>query len=244
MAHTVRVFPSLDALSLTFAELLVKDLDRIGPDEYYSIALSGGTTPVFLFKYLSENFVDRISWDQLLVFWVDERCVPPEDNESNYKMAFEHLLQNVPLPDTNVFRIRGEANPLLEAKQYSELVSENIPEYNDVPQFDLVLLGLGDDGHTASVFPENVNLFNSSNIYDVSVKPENKQRRITATGKLINNASKVVFLVTGKKKADIVSQIIHKKSGYEKYPASRVNPVSGQLTWMLDADAGSLLNNQ
>lgn len=241
MSQSIRVFPDRETLAQSIAALLIKDLDRIEPDHYYTIALSGGSTPEFIFRYLAENYAERISWEKLLVFWVDERCVPPEHDESNYRMAYESLLQNVPIPDANIFRIRGEDDPSAEARQYSELVSSTVPFYNGVPQFDLMLLGVGSDGHTASIFPDRPELFNSSPLYEVAVLPEKRQKRITATGKLINNSSRIYFIVTGKDKARIVSEIIDKKTGYENYPASRVDPASGHLVWMLDAGAASLL---
>jgi len=241
MSHSVRVFPSREALAQSFAALLIKDLDRIEPDHYYTIALSGGSTPEFIFNYLSENYAERISWEKLLVFWGDERCVPPEHEESNYRMAYESLLQNVPIPDANVFRIKGEDNPVEEARQYSDLVSSMVPFYNGIPQFDLMLLGLGDDGHTASIFPDRPDLFTSGQLFEVALKPENRQKRITATGRIINNSSKIYYIVTGKGKATIVSEVIEGKRGSELYPASKVMPSSGHLAWMLDAEAASLL---
>ncbi|MCK7529699.1 MAG: 6-phosphogluconolactonase [Marinilabiliales bacterium] len=113
--------------------MLIKDLDRIEPDHYYTIALSGGSTPEYIFQYLSDNYAGRISWEKLLVFWGDERCVPPEDRESNYRMAYENLLQNVPIPDANIFRIRGEDDPAKEARQYAGLVSSMVPFFNGIP---------------------------------------------------------------------------------------------------------------
>ncbi len=242
MSQSVRVFSDSDALSSAFAGMLERDIDRIAPDQYYSIALSGGSTPLQLFRDLSENFSDKIDWERLLIFWGDERCVPPESDESNYRMAYENLLQNVPIPETNIFRIRGEEDPKEEARLYSDLVRANISFFNEVPQFDLILLGLGNDGHTASVFPDNIRLFDSYSLFDVSVKPVTQQKRITATGRLINNALKVLFLVTGKEKAEIVAQIIEKKEGWDQLPAARVKPVSGQLLWMLDENAAGNLS--
>lgn len=241
MSHSVRVFPSREALAQSFAAMLIRDLDRIEPDHYYTIALSGGSTPEFIFRYLSENYAERISWEKLLVFWGDERCVLPEDKESNYRMAYESLLQNVPIPDANIFRIKGEDDPVTEARQYSELVSSMVPFYNGIPQFDLMLLGLGDDGHTASIFPDRIDLFATGHLFEVAVKPDTRQKRITATGKIINNSSKIYYIVTGKGKASIVSEIIEGKRGSELYPASRVMPASGHLVWMLDVPAASLL---
>lgn len=241
MAHSVRVFPTREALAQTFAAMLIKDLDRIEPDHFYTIALSGGSTPEYIFQYLSDNYVRRIGWEKMLVFWGDERCVPPEDSESNYRMAYENLLQNVPIPDANVFRIRGEDDPAEEAKQYAGLVSSMVPFFNGIPQFDLMMLGLGDDGHTASIFPDRPDLFTTTQLFDVAVKPGTGQRRITATGRLINNSSKICYIVTGSGKASIVSEIIEGKSGSANYPASRVNPSSGQTVWMLDPEAAARL---
>lgn len=241
MSHSVRVFSDLDALAQGVAAILIKDLDRIEPDHFYTIAFSGGSTPEYIFRYLAENYAERIGWEKLLVFWGDERCVAPESSNSNYRMAYESLLQNVPIPDANIFRIKGEDDPATEARQYSELVSDNVAEFDDTPQFDLILLGLGSDGHTASIFPDRTELFNSSRLFEVAVKPGTGEKRITATGRLINNSSKICFIVTGKEKAKIVSDIVEKKTGSERYPASRVDPGSGHTVWMLDAPAASLL---
>lgn len=241
MSHSVRVFPSREALAQSFAAILIKDLDRIEPDHYYTVALSGGSTPEYIFRFISDNYAERISWEKMLIFWGDERCVPPDDKESNYRMAYESLLQNVPLPDANIFRIRGEDDPATEARQYSELVTDMVPLYRGIPQFDLMLLGLGDDGHIASIFPDRPDLFTSNQLFEVAHRPDKKQKRITATGRLINNSSKIYYIVTGKGKAAIVSDIIEGKSGSELYPASHVMPGSGHLVWMLDTGAASLL---
>ena len=243
MSHSVRVFPNPEALAQSIAMILIKDLDRIEPDHFYTIALSGGTTPEYLFRYLSDHYAERISWDKLLVFWGDERCVPPEEPDSNYRMAYESLLQNVPIPDANVFRIRGENDPEEEARQYSELVSSVVPFFNGIPQFDLMLLGLGDDGHTASIFPDRPDLFSSSQLFEVAVRPGTRQKRITATGRLINNSSRIYFIVTGSMKASIVSEIIEARGGSDRYPASRVNPGSGHIVWLLDSEAAALLKS-
>jgi len=243
MSHSVRVFPSLEALAQSIAAILIKDLDRIESDHYYTLALSGGSAAEYIFSYLSDNYADRISWEKLLVFWVDERCVSPDDDESNYRMAYESLLQNVPIPDANIFRIRGEDDPSAEARQYSELVTSMVPEYRGIPQFDLMLLGLGGDGHIASIFHDRPDLFTTGRLFEVVTRPDKKQKRITATGRLINNSLKVYFIVVGKEKATVVSQVIEGKSGSELYPAARIMPASGHLVWMLDTGAASLLKS-
>jgi len=243
MSQSVRVFPNREVLAQNFAMMLIKDLDRIEPDHYYSIALSGGSTPEYIFRYISDNYAERIDWEKLLVFWSDERCVPPEDKESNYRMAYESLLQNVPIPDANIIRIRGENDPVEEAKQYAGLVSSMVPFFKGTPQFDLMLLGLGDDGHTASIFPGRADLLTTSQLFDVALGPDMKQKRITATGRIINNSSKIYYIVTGKGKAAIVSEIVEGKSGAEQYPAYGLKPISGHLVWMLDGEAASALKN-
>ncbi|MDD3736797.1 MAG: 6-phosphogluconolactonase, partial [Bacteroidales bacterium] len=172
MSHSVRVFPDREALAQSFAAILIKDLDRIEPDHYYTVALSGGSTPEYIFRFISDNYAERISWEKMLIFWGDERCVPPDDKESNYRMAYESLLQNVPLPDANIFRIRGEDDPATEARQYSELVTDMVPLYRGIPQFDLMLLGLGDDGHIASIFPDRPDLFTSNQLFEVAHRPD------------------------------------------------------------------------
>lgn len=241
MSHSVRVFPTREALAQSIAAMLIKDLDRVESDHYYTIALSGGSAAEYLFHYLSDNYVERISWEKLLVFWVDERCVSPDDDESNYRMVYESLLQNVPIPDANIFRIRGEYNPSAEARQYSELVTSMVPEYRGLPQFDLMLLGLGSDGHVASIFHDRPDLFTTGNLFEVVTRPDKKQKRITATGRLINNSLKIYYIVFGKEKASVVSQVVEGKSGSEFIPASRIMPGSGHLVWMLDTGAASLL---
>ncbi|MBE0678886.1 MAG: 6-phosphogluconolactonase, partial [Bacteroidales bacterium] len=117
------------------------------------------------------------------------------------------------------------------------------PFYNGIPQFDLMLLGLGDDGHTASIFPDRPDLLTTQQLYDVAVRPGTRQKRITATGRLINNASRIYFIVTGRQKASVVSEIIEAKVGSDRYPASRVNPGSGQLVWLLDSEAAAMIKS-
>jgi 6-phosphogluconolactonase len=244
MSYSVRVFTTREALAQNFANILFKDLDRLEPDNYYTIALSGGSTPEYIFRHISDNYAEKTGWEKLLVFWGDERCVPSDDAESNYRMAHDSLLRNVPIPDANVFRIRGEADPAAEALQYSGLVNSMVPSVNGVPQFDVMLLGLGDDGHTASIFPDRPDLFSTPRLYDVAIEPGSGQKRITATGRLINNSSRIYYIVTGEKKAKIVSEIIEKQTGSEAYPASRIAPVSGHIVWMLDTGAAALLKTK
>jgi 6-phosphogluconolactonase len=244
MKRTVLIFESIEKLSAEFAKRISIDISGTPVGQFYSIALSGGSTPQDIFKYISEHYPQKINWSEVLVFWGDERCVPPSDNESNYKMACESLLSHIKIPDQNIYRIRGENNPANEAKRYSEIVKNLLPSENSIPQFDLCMLGLGEDGHTASIFPDQVALFNSEKMFEASRHPVSKQNRITATGRLINNSKKVCLIVTGESKAEKVAQIIEKKKDWELLPASLIDPTAGELIWLLDKPAGQMLSDR
>lgn len=201
------------------------------------IALSGGSTPKIVFDTLASEYGDKIDWEKVHLYWGDERCVPPTDDDSNYKMTVEHLLSKITIPDENIHRIKGENKPDYEAERYTEVLEQHLSSVHNTPQFDLVILGMGDDGHTASIFPHEIDLWNSNNLCEVAVHPDSGQKRISITGKVINNAETVAFLVTGESKAEKVTAIIGKQSGCEKYPASLVAPKSDNLIWFLDAAA-------
>ena len=241
MKRNVNIFNSKNEISAFFAQELAQLSQSKSENEYVSLALSGGSTPKAIFEYLSGSGSEKIIWNKIHFFWGDERCVPPNDKESNFRMTKESLFDKIHVPPQNIFRIKGEDDPLAEAKRYSKLVADYAPSVKNIPVFDIVMLGLGEDGHTASVFPDKINLFDSSELYVSTRNPYTGQNRITATGKIINNATNVFFLVTGSSKAKMVARIIKKQEGYEKLPASRVMPESKNLFWLLDEQAAELL---
>jgi 6-phosphogluconolactonase len=232
----LEVFESKEQVALALSRYLESWCEKEG---FRSIALSGGSTPKIWFDLLSEQFRDRLPWEELLFFWGDERCVPPTDPQSNYGMTQKHLLSEVPVADPNVFRIRGEDPPGREALRYGALLDEALPAANGLPQFDLVILGMGDDGHTASIFPHEGYLWDEPANCVVATHPDSGQQRISLTGRVINNARQVVFLVTGANKAEKVGGITSGLPGYRDFPAARVAPESGRLLWLLDTDAAS-----
>ena len=242
--QSIKIYSTVDELAGSFAEFLMQKVNETPEDDSFSIALSGGSTPKIIYKYLSENFEDKINWKKIKIFFGDERCVPLDSEESNYKMANESLLKNIPIPKENIFRINGENNPVKEAARYEEILKSNLPSDTGIPQFDLILLGLGEDGHTASIFPNQVNLFYSARLCEAAVHPQTKQKRITLTGKIINNAKLVVFIVTGKNKANVLSKIMDVNKSKSVYPASFVNPKNGKLTWFLDLEASKMFDNK
>ena len=223
-----------------FTDWLVK---KISENEYFQVCLSGGSTPKIVFDELAARGMPGSEWGKVHLYWGDERCVPPDDSQSNYKMTVEHLLSKVQLPEGNIHRIKGEEDPPKEAARYSEVLKENLPNVNGVPQFDLVILGMGDDGHTASIFPHNIKLWDSDKLCVVAEHPETGQQRISITGKVINHASTVAFLVTGEGKAEKVGEIINGKGAVDRYPANLVKPVHGDLIWFLDEAAAADINS-
>jgi len=235
MANNLHIYETPEDTARAVAEMILKNVKEKNKQSIpFNIALSGGNTPKLLFTLLANEFSDRMLWHILRLFWVDERCVAPTHAESNFGMAYQSLLVNVPIPDANIFRMQGEANPEKEALRYQALLEKELPMQNGFPQFDLVLLGLGDDGHTASIFPDDMSLLQSELAVGVGVHPVSGQKRITLTGRTIRQAENVIFLVTGTSKAAILRQIIQRESVFENYPASHVYSKSGAADFYLD----------
>lgn len=206
-----------------------------------SIALSGGNTPRFLFETLESKYGNTIPWSFVHFFWVDERCVPPDDSESNYGNFRRILLDKISMPSANVHRMKGEEDPCSEAARYADEIMGSVQTKNGLPVFDLILLGLGDDGHTASIFPGKPEIIRSDRICETAVHPLTGQTRITLTIKVLNNAKEIWFLVTGSNKATVIRDIFNKEAKMMNYPASFIVPYYGRLSWFLDKDASELL---
>ena len=207
---------------------------------HFTIALTGGSTPHRLYQFLgSPPYAEQIAWDRWQLFWGDERCVPPDHQESNYRMAKEALLDRVPLPADNIHRIRGEATPRDAAAEYEEALRRVIP--GSRPAVDLVLLGMGEDGHTASLFPGTDALEEEDRLVVANWVPHLQAHRITFTLPLINAASAVAFLVNDLSKAVMLKQVIQPDPGDPPLPAGRVRPASGTVHWFLTKAAASQL---
>ena len=242
MEQIVRIFLSPYELAMNFAEEMVQMINEAAKNQkHFTVALSGGTTPEILFTLLGGKYSESVSWRSVHFFWCDERCVRPDDPESNFGMTLRTLLSKIEIPTVNIHRIKGEDDPEKEAVRYSEEILLNTGRRDGMPLFDLVILGLGEDGHTASIFPGHLELINSGKICDVAFHPVTKQKRITLTGRVINNADAVTFLVTGKKKDEVVDKLFKKDPAALNYPAYHIVPVYGQLSWYIDKEAGSLI---
>jgi 6-phosphogluconolactonase len=206
-----------------------------------SIALSGGSTPRSVYELLgTDEFRARIDWTRVHLFWGDERCVAPFLPESNFRMVNESLIRRISIPDENIHRILGERPPREAALAYEQEIRSLFDlQEGQWPAFSLVLLGLGEDGHTASLFPstavlqEEVRLIAEVHVEKLSTD------RITMTLPLINNATTVICMVSGRSKATILRQVL--EGDVVRYPAQMVNPLSGKLFWMADHEAASQL---
>jgi 6-phosphogluconolactonase len=226
----IRVFENSRELARGAAEHFV----ALAQKDSFTVALSGGSTPKILYELLAdpqESFRARVSWSRTHFFWSDERHVPPDHPDSNYRMAHEALLSRVPVPEGNVHRVRSE-NPNAQevADEYEKII---------VPRLDLILLGLGTDGHTASIFPGSGVLHEAKRLVAAPWVEKLNTYRITMTLPLLNNGASIVFLVSGAEKAEIVKEVLE---GPKKYPAQFVQPTNGELIWMLDRDAAAGLN--
>jgi len=210
------------------------------------IAISGGSTPKATFALLAdpnEPWRNHMPWSDLDLYWVDERCVPPGDADSNYRMTREAMLDNVPLQPEQIHRIEGELSPEAAAARYeSELRSSFRLEGAQIPRFDLVALGMGPDGHTASLFPHTEAIHELTRLSVANHVPQQKDSwRVTLTWPVINHSRSVFFLIAGQDKAAILNQVLTGPHDPERLPSQLIWPASGILTLILDKAAAALL---
>jgi 6-phosphogluconolactonase len=240
MQGTLKIFKDPEALADRVSDLLMGWI-ALSRGSRYHIALSGGTTPNLLFAALAEKHSTSGHWQKTHFWWVDDRMVHPSDPASNFGTAQNLLFSKIKIPVENIHRIRGEENPAHEALAYGQLMNKEVNSRNYLPKFDLLLLGLGEDGHTASIFPNQLELMKSKKICEVAFHPLNNQPRITLTGRTINNAAKVCFLVTGEGKAERLAEIHQAGRKAKKLPASYIHPDKGELYWFMDEAASRLI---
>ena len=231
-----------EELAVHFGEQLMNWVANYS-EKAFHLAISGGKTPNLLFSVLAEKYAESPLWQKTHFWWVDERMVPPNHPESNFGVANKLLFSQISIPEENIHRIKGENTPEAEALSYSSQIQERLKQENGWPVFDLILLGMGDDGHTASIFPNQIKLFESTNVCAVAVHPESGQKRVTLTGKVLNNSIHVCFLVTGKTKADRMAEITGKTKDGQRLPAFYVSNANENTQWFLDQDAASKIGS-
>ncbi len=224
----------VERLATDFIESINSQLEE---KEYAYIALSGGNTPQLLFQLLANEYSNAINWERTHFFWVDERWVPHSSPESNFGNAHRIWFSKIHISESNLHPVKtNNVDIEKEALRYSQEIHHILPTVNHVPVFDIMLLGMGADGHIASIFPGNEHLFSSSEICAVASHPNTHQHRITLTGTVINNSRQIVMLITGENKSTMLQKVF--EGSNEMIPARLVKPVNGQLTWYLDKAAG------
>lgn len=243
----IRILADGEELSRAAAEEFVHlATQAVTASGRFAVALSGGTTPKALYHLLSDEgagFRPRVPWKRVHVFWGDERHVPPDHPESNYRMAREELLSRVPIPPENVHRIPAE-NP--DAAKAAEEYAQTLRTFfglaaGAVPRFDLILLGMGPDGHTASLFPGTNAVRETARLVGAPWVEKLNAHRITLTPPVLNNAACVLFLVSGEEKAETLRAVLQGPYQPDRFPAQIVRPVDGHLLWMVDRAAAHLL---
>jgi 6-phosphogluconolactonase len=240
------VEPNLAALARRAVEYLVEMAgEAVEAQGRVRIAISGGSTPKAAFELLadpSQPWLRRMPWEMLDIYWVDERCVPPGDAQSNYRMTREALLDHVPLRPEQIHRIEGELEPEAAAARYeSELRSSFGLESSGSPRFDLIALGLGADGHTASLFPHTEAIHETTRLVASNRVPQLEGPRVTLTWPVINHSRSVFFLVSGHDKAAVLKEVLTGPHDPERLPSQLIWPASGILTLILDRAAAALL---
>ena len=243
----IRVLTTPQELFAAAAEEIVRIANEaVSEHGRFTIALSGGSTPKSLYNLLATNARSTLPWEKIFFFWGDERHVPPTDPESNYCMANEAMLSKIPVPASRVFRFAGE-NP--DATAAAEAYEKTVRKFfqlapDEIPRFDLILLGMGPDGHTASLFPGTAALQERTRLAVANWVEKMKTTRLTLTLPVLNAAHYVAFLVSGTDKATVLHAVIEENVPGEQYPAKLVQPKDGRLIWFLDRAAASTLSSK
>jgi 6-phosphogluconolactonase len=243
---SVVVYPDSDTLSHAAAQYVVRVAqEAIASHGRFTFALSGGSTPKKLYELLAqEPYRSQIDWALIEIFWSDERCVPPESVDSNFLLAQQALLSKVPIPASQIHRMPAEMEDRDAASLLYTRTMQEAFGTDGVPAFDLMQLGMGPEGHTASLFPHQPSLHEQQRLVMPVSVPKPPPPRLTFTPRILNASLHVLFLVTGEEKADAVQAVLESEYQPDEYPAQIVKPSKGEVTWMLDAAAASKLQKK
>lgn len=240
----IAIYPDIDTLSQQAAQYVVRIAsESIAARGRFTIALSGGTTPRKLYSLLgTEPYSSQIDWKLVDIFWGDERCVPPDNPDSNYLMAQEALLSKIPVPALQVHRMPADQPDRDAASQEYTIEMQRTFGSNGIPAFDLIQLGMGPEGHTASLFPHQPSLHEKQRLVMPVSVPKPPPDRLTFTPPLLNAARNILFLVTGSDKAEALHSVLEGEYHPEEYPAQVVRPPNGEVLWMLDKEVAMNLH--
>ncbi|HVP77444.1 MAG TPA: 6-phosphogluconolactonase [Thermodesulfobacteriota bacterium] len=238
----IEVLPDLEAVSFRAASTFVSAAkNSIATKNRFAVAISGGSTPRKFYMLLgSDAYRHQVDWQLVHLFWADERCVHKEDEASNFRTAYDPLLSKVALPDKNIHRIKGEEAPDKAARDYEEEM-KGFFGGSKRPRFDLIILGMGEDGHTASLFPGSRTLEEKVRLVLPVYLEEPKKNRITLTLPVLNNADRILFLVAGSSKAAVLSEVLGDREKKKGFPAGMIRPTHGNTVWLIDQEAAGKL---
>jgi len=245
MNREILIFQNIEELNnaatQNFVEIGAKAIEKRGQ---FAVALAGGSTPKLLYQLLSsDKFNDKIDWKSVFFFFGDERNVPPDSEESNFRMANENLLKPLQIPEENIFRWQTELKDAeVIAEKYEEMIRRFFDlDKNEFPRFDLILLGMGADGHTASLFPFTKALHETEKIAVANAVKKLNITRLTLTFPVLNNGRNIIFLISGKDKAETLKEVLEGEFQPLKFPSQNVKPGDGNLFWVIDEQAAEYL---
>ena len=243
MKPDIRIFDGLDTLSQAAAGLFIESCAQVILDRgQFLVDLCGGNTPLKLYELLAQSpYQEQMDWPHVHVFWGDERCVPVEDLQNNYRQAHDIWLGHVPVPAENIHRVPSELEPADASTAYALTLKGFASAPLDWPRFDLVLLGMGDDGHTASLFPGSEVNPPTPTVAVTAKYQDRPANRVTLTPLILNAARRVVFLVSGASKSETLANVLYGEYQPERFPAQRIRPTDGELIWLVDEAAASKL---
>ena len=225
MSKNIKTFADTNAITAAvasdFANLVQ---DTLAGQEKVTVALSGGEEAKAFYRQLASEYGDKLDWNRVHFFWSDESCVPATDDESHFGAAKNELFSKIQIDDANIHAVRGDDDPDEERSRYENEIYEHVEiDDNAIPQFDLVVLGMGADGHTASIFPHQMQFMKSDRVCEVAIHPETAQKRITLSGPVLNGAHRIACLVTGNDKAAVLNQVVNKEGDYEQFPIAHID---------------------
>jgi len=242
MKSDIRIFKDLEVLSRHAANIFVDQVkSSITARNRFLVALNGGSTPTHLFQLLGTDYKNKLDWSKTHIFWGDERCVPYDDPGSSYGQAREAFLSKSAIPESNIHPVNTRLKPPEAAVDYANVLREFASPPLDFPRFDLVLLGMGEDGHTASLFPGSTVQVNEPVVAVTANYQDRPANRVSVTQRVFNQARTALFMATGEKKATTFAEVLSERYNPELYPAQRIDPKDGQLIWLVDESAAEKL---
>jgi 6-phosphogluconolactonase len=243
--YILKITADIEALSQWAAQKIAASCRQaVEQRGRFLFVLNGGGTPRRLFELLGADFRNEIDWDKTHIFWGDERCVPPDDKESNYGQACEIIFNRIEIPESNIHRIKGELEPAEASRDYSLVLKRFASPPLEWPRFDLVLLGMGEDGHTASLFPGSP-VDSTEPVIAVSGHYQGRPaNRITLTPPVLNSARTILFMVAGEDKAEILNRVLNGERNPKLLPVQRIDPKDGEMIWLADKAAAGKLSKK